>query len=98
MDAHCVNIRLLRIDNNKSRVFHTVMAEALAGVVIWALALTTSSRSAAARQGTSQSVRSSLAWCIDPDDVQVAEVDALLIHPVVAGAPLGSDAVRSRES
>lgn len=26
---------------------------------------------------------------VDPDDIQVTEVDALLIQPAVAGAPLG---------
>ena len=30
--------------------------------------------------------RINLLWRVDPDDVQVAEVDTLLVHPVAAGA------------
>lgn len=32
-------------------------------------------------------------WRIDPDNIQMAEVDAFLIIPVVAGAAFGPDAV-----
>lgn len=32
---------------------------------------------------------------VDPDDVQVAEVDALLVVPVAAGAAFGSDVARA---
>lgn len=39
-------------------------------------------------------VRGSLPWCIDPDYVQVTEVDALSVLPVVTGASLGPDVVR----
>lgn len=33
---------------------------------------------------------------VDPDDIQVAEVDALHVEPVVAGAAFSPDPVRSR--
>lgn len=32
-----------------------------------------------------------LPWGVDPDDVQMAEVDALFIVPAVTGAALGPD-------
>lgn len=33
-------------------------------------------------------------WCVYPDDIKVAEVDAFFIVPVVTGAALGPDMVR----
>lgn len=35
-------------------------------------------------------------WRIDPDDIQVAEVDTFFIIPAVAGAALGPDMVWMR--
>lgn len=32
-------------------------------------------------------------WCIDPDNIQMAEVDAFFIVPVAAGAAFGPDVV-----
>lgn len=35
-------------------------------------------------------------WCVDPDDVQMAEIDALVVQPVATGAALGTNPFESR--
>lgn len=45
------------------------------------------------RKGTSKAVRKKFTWCVDPDNIQVAEVNAFLIIPAVAGAAFGPDSV-----
>lgn len=70
------------------------MAEAGAGFIGRVAAFASLSWTAApTRQGTSKAVRKELTWCVDPDNIQVAEVDAFFIIPAVAGAAFGPDSV-----
>lgn len=67
------------------------MAKAMAGFISGIVAFASVGGPATARHGTSQTIRKKFAWCVDPDDVQVAEVDALPVFPVVTRAALGPD-------
>lgn len=69
------------------------MAEIRAGCIVGAGALAAVGRAAPTGQGTSQAIRKDFTGRIDPDNIQVAEVNALLIVPAVTGAALGPDAV-----
>lgn len=70
------------------------MAETGAGFVGCVEAFASLSWTApATRQGTSEAIRKELTRRVDPDNIQVAEVDAFFIIPAVTGAAFGPDAV-----
>lgn len=82
-----------RAHQDRGAILGAVVAEGIAGSVSSAGALTAACRAAPARQGTAQAVYRHLTGCIDPDDVQVAEVVTLGILLIIASAAFGSHAM-----
>lgn len=62
------------------------MAESGAGPVGWVGTFTSPGRAATSGQGAAKTVGDDLIGSVDPNYVQVTEVDAFIVQPVTAGA------------
>lgn len=60
-------------------IFRTGVTETGAGTIGGIRTFTSTSGTPATGQRTPKTKRGDLIWCVDPDDVQVAEIDALII-------------------
>lgn len=70
------------------------MAETGAALIGWVGTFAAVGRTTAAtRQGASHAVREDFTGGVDPDNIQVAEVDAFFVQPAVTGAAFGPDTV-----
>lgn len=63
-----------------------VVAESGAGPVGWVGTFTSPGRAATSGQGAAKTVGDDLIGSVDPNYVQVTEVDAFIVQPVTAGA------------
>lgn len=68
------------------KVSSPVVAESRAGPVGWVGTFTSPGRAATSGQGAAKTVGDDLIGSVDPNYVQVTEVDAFIVQPVTAGA------------